>query len=493
MNKDQRRKEGGKLGPVTKPCVLVGINPHGPGWLLLDASSNREVPSSDVVFQEDVPFYKRRADRGEEHQFNWFIFDDDHTPSPSPPEQNHPPTPQVQVPEPLPATPPVPPTTPQAQPLPAPLEDLREITLNPLPPTQEPQALRRSRRAQGLQPEVLPQSNLRWQGIHLANIEEEFPATVHAFVQVIVGGESGDKKKEIPVPKSVEEALGGDHGGEWMESMISEYTGIQKTGTLEPVPRSKAKNVVKCKWVYRIKRRPDGQPHFKSRLVAKGFSQKEGVDFFETWAPTARHTTARVFLHLAAIKDMEIHAMDVDQAFLQGDLEEEIFMEPAPAMPKPPGEDSVWRLKKPLYGLKQAPRQWHAKLKVVLLQMSFKPSHSDPSLYIGQSSTGSWLLVYVDDLLMACKDVGELSRFKSELKKHFPMKDLGEVTTYLGMELVRDRDTNTISLTQQKYVGELVKKFGLQNTKAASTPLQVNHGLSPQGRRTCHPQPGTIS
>jgi hypothetical protein len=212
-------------------------------------------------------------------------------------------------------------------------------------------------------------------------------------------------------------------------------------------------------------------------LVAKGFSQKQGVDFFETWAPTARHSTARVFLHLAATKDMEIHAMDVDQAFLQGDLEEEIFMEPAPAMPEPPGQDSVWRLRKPLYGLKQAPRQWHAKLKVVLLQMGFKPSHSDPSLYIGQSPTGSWLLVYVDDLLMACKDVGELSHFKSELKKHFPMKDLGEVTTYLGMELVRDRKAKTISLTQEKYVGELVKKFGLQDVKTAATPLQVNHGL----------------
>jgi hypothetical protein len=110
--------------------------------------------------------------------------------------------------------------------------------------------------------------------------------------------------------------------------------------------------------------------------------------------------------------------------------------------------------------------------------MGFKPSHSDPSLYIGQSSPGSWLLVYVDDLLMACKDVGELSLFKSELKKHFPMKDLGEVTTYLGMELVRDRGDKTICLTQEKYVGELVRKFGQQDAKEASTPLQVNHGLS---------------
>ena len=154
----------------------------------------------------------------------------------------------------------------------------------------------------------------------MTTVADDLPLNVHALIQVISQGESGDKKVEIPVPRTVEEALGGEHGAEWMESMIREYKGIQETGTLEAVPRSAAKNVIKCKWVYRVKRRPDGQPHFKSRLVAKGFSQKHGVDFFETWAPTARHTTARAFLHLAAMKDMEIHAMDVDQAFPQGSL-----------------------------------------------------------------------------------------------------------------------------------------------------------------------------
>lgn len=502
MNKDERRKHGGKLGPVTKPCVLVGINPLGPGWLLLDGSTNREIPSSDVVFQEEVPYYRRRADREEEQQLDWFVFGDDipqgtqTTPLPTGASIPPPTLPQQAPPSaspPAPSTPPVavgptPPEITQDSSLPLPTIPEEPPAPAQQPPTQLQRSLRRSLRSQGRDPTGLPKTNVKWAGAKVVTCPGELPLNVHALIQVIAQGESGDKKEEIPVPSTVEEALSGPHGAEWMESMIREYKGIEETGTLEAVPRSMAKNVIKCKWVYRVKRRPDGQPHFKSRLVAKGFSQKHGVDFFETWAPTARHTTARVFLHLAAVKDMEVHAMDVDQAFLQGSLQEEIFMEPAPSMPTPPGENHVWKLRRPLYGLKQAPRQWHAKLKVALLQLGFKPSHGDPSLYIGETKSATWILVYVDDLLMACKDPQELSFLKDELKKHFPMKDLGEVSTYLGMELHRDREAKTISLSQKKYVEELVAKFGLQETKPAPTPIQVNHGLSlPQEGEEVHP------
>ena len=503
MNKQERRSQGGKLGPVTKPCVLVGINPHGPGWIFLDGETNRELPSSDVVFQEDTSFYRRRIDRAEETAIDWFAFDET-TPSTSqqagagagagtgagtggasstagagagtstgaggalpkadatdssdsldsPPSSNgsgdaEPPVGDFQA-------------------------QVHGESQQGSESTSEP---RRSRRLQGLAPQNLPPSNLRWNPLENLPPPDELPGHVHALVQTIAEGESGDKKKDIPIPPHWQEALEGEYGPEWAESMLREYQGLLNTGTLQAFPRNQARNVVKCKWIFRIKRRKDGSPHFKSRIVAKGCTQKPGVDFFETWAPTARQTTARAFLHLAAAQDMEVHAMDVDQAFLQGDLEEEIFMEAPPGIGQDPGKDNVWRLKRPLYGLKQAPRQWQAKLKAVLLQLGFQPSHSDPSLYIGQSAAGTWVLVYVDDLLLAAQQGKDLAILKQQLQEHFPMKDLGEVSAYLGMEVTRDRANRRIYLSQERYVGELVAKFNQENSKSVTTPLQVNHGL----------------
>ena len=243
------------------------------------------------------------------------------------------------------------------------------------------------------------------------------------------------------------------------------------------VPRAQARNVVKCKWVYRVKRRPDGSPLFKSRLVAKGFSQREGIDYFETWAPTARHTTARAFLHLAASNDMLIEAMDVDQAFLQGDLAEKIYMEPPPGLPDTPGPEHVWLLDRPLYGLKQSPNRWHAKLKMVLLQLGFRPTHSDPSLYVGATDKGTWILVNVDDMLLAATDSEELNRLKQALKSKFPMKELGEVRTYLGMDVTRNRAKRELHLSQKRYVTDLLHRFDATNCKEYATPLAVNHNL----------------
>jgi hypothetical protein len=342
----------------------------------------------------------------------------------------------------------------------------------------EVEGVRRSRRQQGLEPEGLPPSNVHWKEKDNQAHNISVPKEVHALMQVIVKGESGDKRVEIPVPQTWQEALDGPHAEEWAESMLREATGLRDTHTFEVVPKKQAENVITSKWTYRVKRRPDGTPLFKSRIVARGFCQKKGVDFFETWAPTAKHITARVFFHVAAVKGMAIHAMDVDQAFLQGDLLEEIYMEPPPGLPDSPGPDFVWRLKRPLYGLKQAPRQWHAKLKVALLELGLQPSNSDPSLFVGEGQRGAWILVYVDDLLLASTNPSELAALKAQLKKVFPMKDLGEVHTYLGMEVTRDWDGRTIFLSQRTYIHDILHKFGQEECKPAPTPLQVNHSLN---------------
>ena len=489
LNKDERRKSGGKLGPVTKPCVLLGINHVGAGWLLLDTSTNREVHSSDVVFQEDIPFYKSRTDRADEAPLTWLDFTDpEHIgpelPSPDLPEEQQEAAPPVID---IPAIPDDPnmghaednapdaPDKPANEGMLRPPQPEREIQA-PAPPQEHPQ--RQSLRLQGVRAPSLPPLNLRWYPDERAGCAIQLPQPVHALVQTIALGESEDKRREIPTPGTHKEALNGPHAAEWMESMIKEYNGLKSTGTFELVPRSDARNVVKCKWVYKVKRSPEGTPFFKSRLVAKGFSQKEGIDYFATWAPTARHTTARVFLHLAASRDMEIDAMDVDQAFLQGELHEEIYMDPPPALPDSPAPDMVWRLRKPLYGLKQSPRQWHAKLKIALLQLGFQPSHGDPSLYVGITSQGIWMLVYVDDMLLASEDPAELAALKHALKNLFPMKDLGSVKTYLGMDVTRDRDKRELYLSQERYIHDLLHRFQFTDCKAADTPLAVNHGLN---------------
>jgi hypothetical protein len=290
-------------------------------------------------------------------------------------------------------------------------------------------------------------------------------------------GESGSKQVEIPVPATWREALGGGHSAEWLEAMQKEYQGLLNTGTFVEVPVEEAGNVIKCKWVYRVKRTDVGQPLFKARLVAKGFSQKEGVDFFETWAPTAKQATARCTMHLAASLDLELHAMDVDQAFLQGDLSERIFMDPPPGL-SDQSSSCVWELKRPLYGLKQAPRQWHAKLKGVLIEMGFKCSNHDPSLFLKMSSNNTWILVYVDDLLLMAKQPSDLQDLKDMLKRKFPLKDLGPVKQYLGMEISRNRDVKEIYLQQTKYIESIQKRFSDFDIKAFETPLAVNHGLT---------------
>lgn len=148
----------------------------------------------------------------------------------------------------------------------------------------------------------------------------------------------------------------------------------------------------------------------------------------------------------------------------------------------------VWRLRRPLYGLKQAPRQWQLKLKTVLADLGLKPSSSDPSLFVGQLQ-GTWLLVYVDDLLLVSDNEETLSTLKESLKAAFPMKDLGPIREYLGMEVHRDWEAKEIRLSQKRYIQDMLRRFDVNPSQRAATPLPQNHGLSlPQDDETCVPE-----
>ncbi|CAI7859318.1 unnamed protein product [Closterium sp. NIES-54] len=229
--------------------------------------------------------------------------------------------------------------------------------------------------------------------------------------------------------------------------MDAEMTSYRSTGTyVDEVPPLGA-NVVDGMWIYRVKRPPGSPPVFKARYVARGFSQREGVDFFQTFAPTPKMTTLRVLLHIAAQRDYELHSLNFSTAFLQGSLHEEVWLRRPSAFTGtfPPG--TLWRLRRLVYGLRQAPREWHDTLRSTLADLGFQPSSADPSLFVRHGSTPFLVLVYVDDMVFATADRVALADVKSELKKRHTSTDLGELHHYLRLQKTRDRAARTITLS----------------------------------------------
>ncbi|CAI7811836.1 unnamed protein product [Closterium sp. NIES-53] len=226
-------------------------------------------------------------------------------------------------------------------------------------------------------------------------------------------------------------------------------------------------------------KRPPGSPLvFKARYVARGFSQREGVDFFQTFAPTPKMTTLRVLLHVAAQRDYELHSLEFSTAFLQGSLHEEVWLRRPSAFTGtfPPG--TQWRLRRPVYGLRQAPREWHNTFRSTLSDLSFQPSSADPSLFVRRGSTPFFVLVYVDDLVFATADRVALADVKRKLQKRHTCTDLGELRHYLGLQITRDRAARTITLSQSHMVQQILQQFELQHSTLQRTPLVVDHRLT---------------
>ncbi|CAI7854704.1 unnamed protein product [Closterium sp. NIES-54] len=191
----------------------------------------------------------------------------------------------------------------------------------------------------------------------------------------------------------------------------------KSTGTyVDEVPPPGA-NIVSGMWIFRVKRPPGSPPVFKARYVAHGFSQRQGVEFFQTFSSTPKMTTLRVLLHIAAQHDYELHSLDFSTAFLQGSLHEEIWLRRPPGFTGsfPPG--TQWSLRRPVYGLRQAPREWHDTLRTTLAALGFAPSTAEPSLFLRTDATLQpfYVLVYVDDLVFATADTEALAHVKSKL------------------------------------------------------------------------------
>jgi transposase InsO family protein len=279
-------------------------------------------------------------------------------------------------------------------------------------------------------------------------------------------------------PETVEEALSGPDSEFWRQAINEELASLHsnQTWTLAKLPDGA--KPIPVRWIFKIKRDAKGNiERYKARLVAKGFMQREGIDFTEVYAPTNKHTTLRMLLSQVASEDMELHQLDVKTAFLNGELEEEIYMKQPPGFEEG-GPDIVCHLHKALYGLKQAPRAWFMKLKEELEAIGFTESSADPGLYILHGKEHSvYILVYVDDFLVASKDATMIKDVKSKLKSVFDIKDLGDAKYYLGMEIERDREAKTLKITQRRMTTEILNKYGLNECKTKATPLSVSTKL----------------
>lgn len=282
-------------------------------------------------------------------------------------------------------------------------------------------------------------------------------------------------------PTTLEEALRSADADLWRCAMDEEIASLaaNDTWTLQPAPPGI--KPIPVKWVYKEKRDTNGNiERHKARLVVKGFHQREGIDYDQVFAPVSKYSTLRTVLAIAADLDLEIHQLDIKTAFLNGKLDEDVFIQ------QPPGYNNnnpslACKLNKALYGLKQASRAWHRTLKTKIESMGFTESTADPGLFVKPSSSPVYLLIYVDDILVITADTSTLNAIKDQIAITFDTRDLGPATFFLGIDIMRDRITKTIKLTQTRHITDLLSKFNMDKSKPFDTPSSIAFKLTADG------------
>ncbi|CAI7786951.1 unnamed protein product [Closterium sp. NIES-54] len=277
----------------------------------------------------------------------------------------------------------------------------------------------------------------------LEDRQEDFECLADAvprFALMLFAPEGDPDAPDIPTPRSYAEAITGPYSSQWQAAMDAEMASWKSTGTYVD----------------------------------------EGVDYFQTFSPTPKMTTLRVLLHVAAQRDYELHSLDFITAFLQGSLHKEIWLRRPPGFTGSFPAGTQWSLRRPVYGLRQAPREWHDTLRTTLAALGFVPSTADPSLFLRTDTLlpPFYVLVYVDDLVFAMADTEALTLVKSELQKRHTCTYLGELRSYLGLQITRDRARRTITLTQSHMVHQVLHRFGFQYSSPQLTLLSTSHSLS---------------
>ena len=283
-------------------------------------------------------------------------------------------------------------------------------------------------------------------------------------------------------PLSVEAAMQTPQAAQWKAAMQAEIDALHAAGTYELAPLPSGHRAIGCKWVLKAKRNAQGAiVKYKARLVAKGFAQRYGIDYEETYAPVCRIGSIRVLIALAAHFDWEIHHMDVTSAFLNGDLEEVVYMQQPPSFEASGAQAGfVCKLKKSLYGLKQAGRTWNHKIDGLLRQSGFTALDADNCVYKREDRFSVIVIsLYVDDLLLFSNDLPALADFKKQLARHFSMTDLGEAKFILGIEIIRDRTQRTYrTLAECIRARCLASTYGMATCNSAATPVRPDVRLT---------------
>ena len=277
----------------------------------------------------------------------------------------------------------------------------------------------------------------------------------------------------VSIPSNVQDALADP---KWRKAMNEEMEALQKNATWELVPLPKGMKPIGCRWVFTVKLKPDGSiDRYKARLVAKGYAQRYGIDYQDTFAPVAKINTIRIIISIAANRDWPLQQFDVKNAFLNGDLEEEVYMElPLEVKNGSSCKGEVCKLKKSLYGLKQPPRAWFGRFSTTMKEFGYKQSNSYHTLFIkhkeGKVTT---LIVYVDDMVLTGDDPCEIKALQEYLATKFEMKDLGQLKYFLGIKVARSK--HGVLLSQRKYVLDLLTETGMLDCKPVETPMEMNH------------------
>ena len=269
---------------------------------------------------------------------------------------------------------------------------------------------------------------------------------------------------------------------EWCDAMGIEITALEDNKTWIVCSLPAGKKAVGCKWVFKIKLNADGTlEQYKAHLVAKGYTQQKGLDYVETFSPVAKLATVKLLIAVAAAKGWSLSQLDISNAFLNGDLEEKIYMTLPPGYSPRQGEsfppNAVCKLKKSLYGLKQASRQWFLKFSAALHQLGFKTSFGDHTLFIKNSGNVYMaVLVYVDDIIIASSCDHATTLLKTALEASFKLRDLGTLRYFLGLEIAHS--STGITLCQRKYNLDLLTETNLLGCKPASIPMDPSVKLS---------------
>ena len=423
------RPQVSKLNHKSLKCICLGYSLVQKGYRCSCPSLRRYLVSVDVKFFENVPFSSppTPTSQGEADDLLVYTIASPVAPPVPAPVKSTPPIP-------APVKPPITQVYTRRQNPPVSGPPPAASTSDPVPDDDLPIALRKGRR----------------QCVHPISSFCTYNQLSSQSCSFIASLDS------ISLPNTFQEGL--SHPG-WRSAMIEEMDALNGNGTWNLVHLPTGKKAIGCRWVFAVKVNPDGSvARLKARLVAKGYAQTYGVDYSDTFSPVAKMTSIRLFISLATTHNWDLHQLDIKNAILHGDLQEEVYMEQPPGFVAQGEIGKVCRLRKSLYGLKQSPRAWLGKFSQAVEKLGLQKSKSDHSVFYRNSHSGIILLVvYMDDIVITGSDSTGISSPKSFLHGQFHTKDLGMLRYFLGVEVMRSK--HGIFLFQKKYVLYLLSKL----------------------------------